>query len=398
MPVPALAVPNSVSRICKAELVRQGSDVTLIACGTTVHLAVAAAEALHAEGISARVLNMATINPLAALAKAGHLRARTVDAWLLWTLTGGNVYATDHSNASRTQLFDTETLAFNPDLCPIFGVPLGCLPSPLPSDSRFGETAANATAHPEAVPVLAMMGDSHAALYGHGERAPGTVKATYGTGSSLMTLTPGSVASTLGLSGTIAWTNSAGTAYALEGNITVSTQAAAFTARLLGLENAAALSALARTVPDSGGVSFVPALAGLAAPHWDDYATGTITGMTHATCPAHIARATFVAIAHQIADVFVAMEHDMGHALHDLRTDGGASINAFPMQIQADLIGRRVLQLDIQEIGALGAASMALGADLSGGAHIRAFDPQISEVDRARERDLWARALTKART
>ncbi len=227
---------------------------------------------------------------------------------------------------------------------------------------------------------------------------PGTVKATYGTGSSLMTLTPGRVASTHGLSGTIAWTNSTGTAYALEGNITVSAQAAAFTARLLGLENAAALSALAQTVPDNGGVSFVPALAGLGAPHWDDHATGTITGMTHATCPAHIARATFEAIAHQIADVFVAMENDIGHALHDLRADGGASINAFLMQMQADLIGRRVLQSDIQEIGAMGVASMALGAALSGGAHIRAFDPQISEVDRAKERDLWARALTKART
>jgi glycerol kinase len=333
----------------------------------------------------------------AALAKAGHLRAGTVDAWLLWNLTGGKVFATDHSNASRTQLFNTEKLAFSPDLCAIFGVPLGCLPTPMPSDSRFGETAANATALPEAVPILAMMGDSHAALYGHGVRAPGTVKATYGTGSSLMTLTPGRVASTHGLSGTIAWTNRTGTAYALEGNITVSAQAAAFAARLLGLENAAALSALAQTVPDNGGVYFVPALAGLGAPHWDDHATGTITGMTHATGPAHIARATFEAIAHQIADVFTAMEHDIGHPLNDLRADGGASINAFLMQVQADLIGRCVLQSDIQEIGAMGVASMALGAALSGGAHIRAFDPLMFEVVREKERDQWARALIKAR-
>ncbi|MEO5619892.1 MAG: FGGY family carbohydrate kinase, partial [Cypionkella sp.] len=333
----------------------------------------------------------------AALAKAGHLRAGTVDTWLLWNLTGGQAFATDHSNASRTQLFNTEKLAFSPDLCAIFGVPLGCLPTPIPSDSRFGETAANATALPEAVPILAMMGDSHAALYGHGVRAPGTVKATYGTGSSLMTLTPGRVASTHGLSGTIAWTNRTGTAYALEGNISVSAQAAAFAARLLGLENAAALSTLAQTVPDNGGVYFVPALAGLGAPHWDDHATGTITGMTHATGPSHIARATFEAIAHQIADVFTAMEHDIGHPLDDLRADGGASINAFLMQVQADLIGRRVLQSDIQEIGAMGVASMALGAALSGGAHTRAFDPLMFEEVREKERDQWARALIKAR-
>jgi glycerol kinase len=340
---------------------------------------------------------MENIEGAAALAKAGHLRAGTVDTWLLWNLTGGQAFATDHSNASRTQLLNTEKLAFSPDLCAIFGVPLGCLPTPMPSDSRFGETAANATALPEAVPILAMMGDSHAALYGHGVRAPGTVKATYGTGSSLMTLTPGRIASTHGLSGTIAWTNRTGTAYALEGNITVSAQAAAFAARLLGLENAAALSALAQTVPDNGGVYFVPALAGLGAPHWDDHATGTITGMTHATRPSHIARATFEAIAHQIADVFTAMEHDIGHPLDDLRADGGASINAFLMQVQADLIGRRVLQSDIQEIGAMGVASMALGAALSGGAHTRAFDPLMFEVVREKERDQWARALIKAR-
>jgi glycerol kinase len=330
------------------------------------------------------------------LAVAGHLRAGTVDAWLLWNLTAGKVFATDHSNASRTQLFDTETLAFSPALCALYAVPLACLPTPLPSDSRFGETAAAATALPQGVPILAMMGDSHAALYGHGVRAPGTVKATYGTGSSLMTLTPGRVGSTHGLSGTIAWTNRAGTAYALEGNITVSAQAAAFAARLLGLDGAAALSDLAQSVADSGGVAFVPALAGLGAPHWDDHATGTITGMTHATGPAHVARATFDAIAHQIADVFTAMESDIGHPLHDLRADGGASVNGFLMQLQADLIGRRVLQSDIQEIGAMGVAAMALGVALQD-APPRAFDPQMLDAARQKARHLWARALTKAR-
>ena len=158
---------------------------------------------------------------------------------------------------------------------------------------------------------MAMLGDSHAALYGHGVRRPGTVKATYGTGSSLMTLTPRRVASSHGLSGTIAWTDKSGTAYALEGNILVSAQAAAFIAGLLGIGDAGKLSDLAQTVDTADGVTFVPALSGLGAPHWNDHATGTVAGMTHGTKPAHVARATFEAIAMQIADVFDAMQSDL---------------------------------------------------------------------------------------
>jgi glycerol kinase len=294
------------------------------------------------------------------LAASGHLRAGTVDAWLLWNLTNGANFATDHSNASRTQLFDTEKLDWSSDLCALFGAPIAALPQPLPSQSTFGVTAAT-TALPAGVPILAMMGDSHAALYGHGVRAAGTVKATYGTGSSLMALTPARGASTHGLSGTIGWSDAQGTAYAVEGNITVSAQAASFMAQMLGL-SVAELSDLAKSVPDSGGVAFVPALAGLGAPHWDDAATGLVTGMTHATTRAHLARATFEAIACQIADVFDAMEADMGAPLTALRADGGASSNAFLMQLQADLLGRPVLQSQVEEVGALGAAAMAFGA------------------------------------
>lgn len=332
------------------------------------------------------------------LAAAGRLRAGTVDSWLLWNLTGGRRFATDHSNAARTQLFDTGALAFSPALADLFGAPLAALPEPLPSDTRFGETVAGATALPAGVPVLAMMGDSHAALYGHGVRQPGTVKATYGTGSSLMTLTPGRVGSTHGLSGTIAWTDRTGTAYALEGNITVSAQAAAFMAGMLGLGSAAALSDLAQTVADSGGVTFVPALAGLGAPHWDDAARGTVAGLTHASTPAHLARATFEAICHQIADVFAAMEADTGTPLATLRADGGASANAFLMQLQADILGRPVLQSPVEETGALGAAAMAfaaLGHSLPADpAPARRFDPRPGqEAGRA----AWARAIARAR-
>lgn len=329
----------------------------------------------------------------------GRLRAGTVDSWLLWNLTGGTVFATDHSNASRTQLFDTRSLSFSSDLGAIFGAPVDCLPQPLPSDSRFGTTAEGATALPAGIPVHAMLGDSHAALYGHGIRAPGAVKATYGTGSSLMTLTPTRTASNHGLSGTIAWTDRTGTAFALEGNITVSAQAAAFMAQLLGLKDAAALSDLARTVPDTQGVTFVPALAGLGAPHWTDAARGTIAGMTHGTTPAHLARATFEAIAHQIADVLDAMEADIGQPLASLSADGGASGNGFLMQLQADLLAHTVRAAKVQEIGALGVAAMAmarLGCLVVPTAESDDFFPTMPEDLRASARSLWSSAVRQS--
>ncbi len=302
--------------------------------------------------------------PLASeLALQGNLRAGTVDSWLLWNLTGGAVFATDHSNASRTQLFHTGKLAWDEDLCSLFGAPHSALATPLHSDTRFGETVDGATALPAGIPILAMMGDSHAALFGHGVRGPGVVKATYGTGSSLMTLTPQRVASRNGLSGTIAWSRqSEGVSYALEGNITVSAQAAAFMATLLGLDNAAELSTLAQSVSGSNGVCFVPALAGLGAPHWNDDARGTVTGMTHSTLPAHLARATFEAIALQIADVFMAMEQDTGLRLEGLKADGGASANDFLMQLQADVLNRPVTRGDVAEIGILGVSAMAFAS------------------------------------
>jgi glycerol kinase len=336
----------------------------------------------------------------AALHAQNRLRAGTVDSWLLWNLTGGAAFATDHSNASRTQLFDTRSLTFSADLGAIFGASVDCLPTPLPSDSRFGTTAAGTTALPAGIPIQAMMGDSHAALYGHGIRQPGAVKATYGTGSSLMTLTPIRTASRHGLSRTIAWTDRHGTAFALEGNITVSAQAAAFMAQLLGLPDAAALSDLAQTVPDAGGVTFVPALAGLGAPHWHDAARGTIAGMTHATRPAHLARATFEAIAHQIADVLHAMEADIGQPLSVLRADGGALGNAFLMQLQADLTDRPVQAARVEEIGALGVAAMAmaaLGHDLIPVADATLYTPALAADRRSLARNHWAAAIRQAK-
>ncbi len=331
-----------------------------------------------------------------ALYRVGRLRIGTVDAWLLWNLSGGTRFATDHSNASRTQLFDTENLAWSADLGAIFGAPTDCLPDPLPSDSRFGETAEGVTVLPAGIPIHAMMGDSHAALYGHGVRAPGVVKATYGTGSSLMTLTPDRVASTHGVSGTIAWSDRTGTHHALEGNIFVSAQAAEFMGKLLGIGDARALSDLAQTVDDAGGVSFVPALSGLGAPHWDERATGTVQGMTHATTPAHLARATFEAITLQIVDVFEAMQADIGQPLDALSADGGASANPFLMQLQADLLDRPVDRAEVEEVGALGAAAMAFAALETKVEWARAgtrFEPRMPAATRATIRDTWAEAI-----
>lgn len=329
----------------------------------------------------------------------GRLRAGTVDSWLLWKLTAGASFATDHSNASRTQLFDTELLQWSDGLSEIFGTPTACLPTPLASDSRFGETAAGATSLPSGIPIMAMLGDSHAALYGHGVRRPGTVKATYGTGSSLMTLTPQRVASSHGLSGTIAWTDRSGTAYALEGNILVSAQAAAFIAVLLGIGDAARLSDLAQTVDSAEGVTFVPALSGLGAPHWNDHATGTVAGMTHGTTPAHLARATFEAIAMQIADVFEAMQADVGECLVGLRTDGGASSNAFLMQLQSDLLQRPVESAVVEEVSALGAAAMAfraLGAEWRPDTRSNRYEPWMDAKAATALRATWREAIRRA--
>lgn len=334
------------------------------------------------------------------LQRAGQLRAGTVDSWLLWNLTGRKVFATDHSNASRTLLFDTASLAWSPRLGELFGAPLDCLATPMASDSRFGETAEGATTLPAGIPIHAMMGDSHAALFGHGVRRPGKVKATYGTGSSLMTLTRERPVSRHGLSGTIAWTQSGKTAHALEGNITVSAQAAAFMGEMLGLDGPAKLSDLAQQVPDNGGVCFVPALAGLGAPHWQDDARGLVSGLSLGSRPAHLARATFEAIAHQVADVLEAMEEDLGHPLDGLSADGGASANSFLMQLQADFIGKAVERRKIPEIGAFGVASMAaqaLGKPIEAGSQeIQVFHPAADSTTRHTLRDQWKIAVARA--
>lgn len=334
-------------------------------------------------------------------AERGELRVGTVDSWLLWNLTNGTVHATDHSNASRTQLFNTATLSWDAELAALFDVPMSLLPEVLSSDAKFGHAEAGASALPAGIPIHAMIGDSHAALFGHGVRAPGTVKATYGTGTSLMALTPERVLSRHGLSSTIAWSQSGVVSHALEGNISVSGQAAAFMADILGLTDAAALSALAETVDDSNGAAFVPALVGLGAPHWRSDARGTITGLSLGTTRAHLARAALEAIAFQVADVFTAMEQDMGAEMAELRADGGASRNDFLMQFQADILGRTVVTAAAPEVSALGAAALAfagLGIAMTPVPAAGQHHSAITESNRAAHRQRWQAAIAQTLT
>jgi len=329
------------------------------------------------------------------------LRAGTIDTWLLWNFTRGAVHATDPSNASRTQLLNLRTRAWDPELAAVFGVPLSILPAIAPSDARFGAVAAGVTGLEPGTPIHAILGDSHAALFGHAQAAPGAVKATIGTGSSIMAATDEPVASSHGLSSTIAWTQDKTCVYALEGNITVSGQAAAFATQLLGLADEQALTDLARSVETSDGVVFVPALAGLGAPHWHDRARGLISGMSLGTRPAHVAHAAFEAIALQIADVVAAMEADLGRTLSEIRVDGGAARNDFLLQLLADLMDRTVIRRHSPEASALGVARMAaqaLGAPLMPDtAPSQCFEPAMPAATRERIWRGWRAAIAQAK-
>lgn len=333
-----------------------------------------------------------------ARAARGEIKAGTIDSWLLWNLTGGQVHATDHSNASRTQLFNLDTLGWDEELARIFDVPLAILPRIAPSDSGFGTTAPGLSALPAGTPIQVLLGDSHAALFAHGIHTPGRVKATIGTGSSLMAATDGRVRSSHGLSSTIAWgRTNGGVQHAIEGNISVSGHAAAFAANLLGLADEQALTDLAASVESSGGVVFVPALAGLGAPHWRTGARGTISGMTLATRPAHVARATLEAIALQIGDVLDAIAADLGTELPELSIDGGAARNPMLAQLLADLTGRTIVRPEIAEASALGAARMA--AEVLGLAHngaevvARRFEPKFARDARDAIRRNWRESV-----
>jgi glycerol kinase len=291
-------------------------------------------------------------------ARDGELLVGTVDSWLLWNLTRGAVHATDVSNASRTQLMNLARAEWDRRLLDVFGIPAGCIPEIRSSSGIFAETAPE-LGMPAGVPIAALIGDSHAALFGHAAFQPGAVKATYGTGSSLMSLTDQVLTSRHGLSSTIAWGRDGIVKYGLEGNITNTGATMDWLAKFLRYGTSADTTAIAASVPDSGGLYIVPAFAGLGAPHWDPLARGVISGLTSASGPEHASRAALESIAYQVNDVLVAMRKDMGRELPELLTDGGASANDVLMQFQADISNCRVLRSASPDLSARGAAWLA---------------------------------------
>jgi len=342
---------------------------------------------------------------LRAMAASGELLLGTVDAWLLYNLTGGALHATDCTNASRTALLNLATQDWDEDLLNLFEIPRMALPRVLPSSGVFAECMAIPALR--GVPIAAAIGDSHAALVGHGVYEAGVVKATYGTGSSLMMLTPERVSATDRLARTVAWSARGETRFALEGNIAMSGAAVQWVGEFLGLsrpvEDAAALAA---TVPDAAGVVLVPAMVGLGAPHWDSAARGLIANLERAHTAAHLARAAMDAIAHQVADVLEAMEDAARVRIHALLADGGATRNDALMQMQADLLGRPVHRSAEEDLSARGAAmlaGLALGwweslAELSAlPKSFQVFAPQMSAEQRKNLRASWQLAVRRAR-
>lgn len=338
----------------------------------------------------------------------GELCLGTVDSWVLWNLTGGQVHACDMTNAARTQVFNLHTRSWDPELLAIFGIPAAALPTVKPSSACFGETVPLGDL-PGGIPIAALIGDSHAALFGHAGFRRGAIKATYGTGSSLMTPMPRPILSQRGLSTTVAWATGDTpdqTTYALEGNISVTGAAVQWLGQLLGLADPAQeVARLAAQSDDAGGVYFVPAFVGLGAPHWHAAARGLITGLTRGSGPAQVARATLDSIAYQVRDVFEAMQAEAGIALEFLLADGGASRNDQLMQFQADILDVPVLRSaspDVSALGALYLAGLTVGiwpsleaiAELSR-AHDR-FEPQMTESIRAGLVAGWQQAIAQA--
>jgi glycerol kinase len=340
-------------------------------------------------------------------AAAGDLCIGTIDSWVLWNLTGGQVHACDATNASRTQLLNLHSLSWDPELLDIFGLPRPALPDVRPSSGLFGETVRSGRL-PAGVPITSLIGDSHAALFGHAAFEPGSVKATYGTGSSLMTLLKTPVLSSGGLSTTVAWLRGPVATYALEGNITSTGGSVQWLGEFLGLADPAHDAAeLAQRSDDTGGVYLVPAFAGLGAPYWDADARGLICGLTRGSSAAQLARATIESIAYQVRDVFESMRRDVDVALPHLMADGGASRNDFLMQFQADILGRPVvrnLSTDLSALGAAWLAGLALGLWRSTGeltALPRAedrFEPRMTESERDARYAGWAEAVARTRS
>ena len=292
-------------------------------------------------------------------AQQGKLRFGTVDSWLVWQLTRGEVHVTDVSNASRTMVFNIHTLEWDRELLELLDIPLSMMPAVKSSSEVYGHTKTTIFAHE--VPIAGMAGDQQAALFGQMCTEPGAVKNTYGTGCFLLMNTGEKpILSRNNLLTTIAWKIGEKVQYALEGSIFVGGSVVQWLRDGLGvIRSSSEVEALAASVPDNGGVYFVPALTGMGAPYWDQYAQGLICGITRGTTAAHIARAALEGIAFQTMDIVQAMEKDAGVPLTELKVDGGASRNNLLMQFQSDVLGTSVVRPVVTETTALGACYLA---------------------------------------
>jgi glycerol kinase len=347
-----------------------------------------------------------------ARANRGELAFGTVDSWLIWNLTGGKRHVTDASNASRTLLFNINTLQWDPQLLALFDVPASVLPEVVPSS---GDLACTEPAlFGRSVPISGVAGDQQAATFGQACFSPGMAKNTYGTGCFMLLNTGAKpVSSQHQLLSTVAWVGPGETlrcdqaCYALEGSVFVAGAAIQWLRDGLGIiDSAEQVQALAQQVPDTQDLYLVPAFAGLGTPDWDGYARGAMVGITRGTTRAHIARAALESIALQSADVFGAMSADSGIALKELRVDGGASRNDLLMQMQADFLGVPVVRPRVTETTALGAAYLAgLASGFWSGANElaaqwvmdRRFEPAWTEQVRTDKRARWRQAVERSK-
>lgn len=337
-------------------------------------------------------------------AEEGKLRFGTVDSWLVWRLTRGETHVTDVTNASRTMLFNIHELKWDEELLKLFNIPLSMMPEVKSNSEIYGHTKTTIFAHK--VPIAGIAGDQQAALFGQMCLDPGSIKNTYGTGCFVMLNTGEKpIVSKNNLLTTIAWQIGNKVNYALEGSIYVGGSVVQWLRDGLGIINHSSdVETLAQSVPDSGGVYFVPALTGLAAPYWDPYARGTIVGITRGTTAAHIARAALDGIAFQTYDIAQAMAKDMNDRLTELKVDGGASRNNLLMQFQADLLGIDVVRPKITETTAIGAAYLAgLGVGYWDSVDElrrqwkveRTFTPNLDSETVRTAREGWADAISR---
>jgi glycerol kinase len=338
-------------------------------------------------------------------AQRGELAFGTVDTWLLWNLSAGAMHLTDPSNASRTMLYNLRTGTWDDELLQLLKVPRSLLPEVRSSSEIFGETARGVFDEP--IRIAGIAGDQQAALFGQNCFKRGQAKNTYGTGCfMLMNIGSEPVPSKHQLLTTAAWKADGETDFALEGSVFIGGAVVQWLRDGLGIiKSSTDVEALAASVPDCGGVYLVPAFAGLGAPYWDQYARGSIAGITRGTTAGHIARAALEGIAFQVADVLDVMREDSGIAVNQLRVDGGASANNLLMQFQADILRVPVARPKVVETTALGAAYLAglasgfwkSRAEVEKAWQVdRVFEPQKSAEEVAHRRSRWAEALKRA--